>query len=92
MMGRRRKVHDIRGMPVNPKKCKTCPFQENGCLEVRHAVMERCMTVGSQMCHGTDNKTLCRGARDHQIMMFHRLKILKEPTDEAWNEAMAAFT
>ncbi len=88
----RRKTHAIRGMLVNPKKCKTCPFQEDGCQEIRRAVEERCMTVGSQTCHGTNDTTLCRGARDRQIVLFHRLGVLTAPTEQAWNEAMQALT
>ncbi len=77
---------NITGMKVNASRCHSCPFNENGCASIREMVQGRCMTEASQICHGTDNKTLCRGARDFQIQMFHRLGVLKEPTDKCWNE------
>jgi hypothetical protein len=49
------------------------------------------MSEASQLCHGTDNKTLCRGARDVQITIFHRLGVLAEPTDKCWAETWAAM-
>lgn len=80
------KTKNIQGMKVNASRCSTCPFNDDGCISVRNTVMQRCLTQASQLCHGTDNKTLCRGARDWQIEMFHRLGFLKEPTEECWNK------
>lgn len=76
----------IEGMPLNKVKCETCPFRGEGCPEVRSKVEQRVLTQASQVCHGTCNKTLCRGARDFQLQIFHRLGLLKEATDECWTE------
>lgn len=54
--------------------------------EIRQMVETRCLTEVSQICHGTNNKTLCRGARDLQLQFFFRLRVIKEPTDKAWQE------
>lgn len=86
---RHHRVRDIRDMPLNKVMCKTCPFGPDGVQEIRHVVEGRCMTVGSQICHGTGNKTLCRGARDHQLTLFHRMGVLTAATDAAWGKAMA---
>lgn len=77
---------NISGMRVNKKRCKSCPFNEGGCVSVRLKVEERVLTDASQLCHGTDNKTLCRGARDFQLQAFHRIGILEEPTDACWDK------
>lgn len=77
---------NIAGFKVNKVCCKTCPFSDGGSLQVRQSVQRRCLSVGSQLCHGTGNKTLCRGARDFQLQIFHRLGVLKEPTDKCWRE------
>jgi len=76
-------------MPVMKARCKTCPFNENGSIEVRNAVLSR-ITENSQHCHGSGwpNAThLCRGARDVQLKWMHRLGVISEPTDEAWKTA-----
>lgn len=78
----------IAGMKVNLRRCHTCPFNPDGVREIRTSVEQRCLTKASQLCHGTDNKTLCRGARDFQLMIFHRLGFLTEPTDKAWAARM----
>ena len=66
--------------------CKTCPFADDGDMAVRVSVMSRLMKA-SQHCHSTGwpkATHLCRGARDHQLMIFYCLGFLDEPTDEAW--------
>ena len=49
------------------------------------------LTKASQICHhpalhGKRQTHLCRGARDFQLMFFHRVGFLSEPTDEAWED------
>ena len=84
-----RKYRDIQGMKVNANRCKSCPFNDGGCLSIREKVEQRCLTEASQLCHGTHDTTLCRGARDFQTQVFHRLGVLKEPTDKCWEETLA---
>ena len=43
----------IAGMIVNKSRCHTCPFNDDGCIEVRNKVQQRVLTEASQMCHGT---------------------------------------
>ena len=81
------RIRNTSGMIVNKSRCKTCMFNEGGCLRTRASVEKRVLTQASQICHHTD-KTLCKGARDFQIQIFHRLGILSEPTQEAWDETM----
>lgn len=47
------------------------------------------MREASQICHhprlhGHTETHLCRGARDHQLVVFHRMGVIDAPTDEAW--------
>lgn len=73
--------------PVQKQRCATCPFNENGDQLIKANVISRILTEASQLCHHVDNKLLCRGARDYQIEIYHRLGVLAEPTDKAWSEA-----
>jgi len=82
---------NISSFPVMKSKCPTCPFHEahEGQVEIANMVRERCLTQASQICHhphlhGRKETHLCRGARDYQLEIFHRLGFLSEPTDENW--------
>jgi hypothetical protein len=91
---RRRKRYDVRDWPVMAKQCATCVLRcdEHGRYVDPHlanSVIERCLTQASQICHhsalhGKKQTHLCRGVRDFQIMIFHRMGFLSAPTDEAW--------
>ena len=84
---------NIRNLPVNVHKCATCPFGNNTDRTLQVQVIERCFTQQtSQVCHGTEGpnrepRSLCRGMRDVQLQIFHRMGLLDEPTDEAWEKA-----
>jgi len=82
---------NVSNFPVMKKTCPSCPFGEGNWSEVTDMVKGRCITKASQICHHPrlHNKReshLCRGARDFQITIFHRLGVLKEPTDKCWRE------
>lgn len=86
---------DITHMPVMKGMCSTCPFHEQhiGQIEIADMVRKRCLTEASQICHhprlhGKKETHLCRGARDFQLMIFHRLGVIDEATDEAWERAL----
>jgi hypothetical protein len=89
-----RKATNISGWPVMKGKCPTCPFNkdENGrdaVPDIADMVRLRCLTEASQICHhprfhGKKEDHLCRGARDFQLELFHKLGVLSEPTDRAW--------
>lgn len=83
-------MSDVRNMPVMKAKCATCPFGPDGDPHVQANVVSRLLT-GSQECHstghpvyGTQATHLCRGARDWQLTILHRMGLLTEPTDEAF--------
>jgi hypothetical protein len=87
---------DISIWPVMKARCPTCPFGDgtgkDRVPEIANMVRQRCLTEASQICHhprlhGKPEKHLCRGARDYQLEIFHRLGVIREPTDKAWNEA-----
>lgn len=95
----RRTRRNCANMPVMKRQCATCPFRtdERG----RHAdprlvnkIQVQCLSEASQICHhpaleGKPETHLCRGARDFQLTIFHRLGIIDAPTDEAWNRRVA---
>lgn len=89
------KTIDTTGMPVRKQQCSTCvfkPVHEGGGAELtaeRHAeIRANCINGINQICHHDDNKTICRGGRDFQLMIWSRLGIIPEPTDEALAKAI----
>lgn len=80
----------ITGWPVMKSKCPSCPFGPNGNEDVRNSVVTRLFSA-SQICHhpalhGKEENRLCRGARDLQLQMLHRMGMLNNPTDECFAE------
>lgn len=87
-----------RALPVMKRCCPTCPFHAGGWTHVRGLLEERSMTA-TPICHSTGPEALkkgrswikqehaCRGARDLQLQLMFRLGVIKEPTDESWDEA-----
>jgi hypothetical protein len=84
--------------------CKTCPFRQEGFTEVRSLLSDRALTEATPICHSTGSSMvtlrrhkvfkkshLCRGARDLQLQVFHRLGVIDAPTDEAWARTWAAM-
>lgn len=91
---------DIAEFPVMKKKCTTCPFRENEqgrCNDPRlvDRIKKEVLIEASQICHhprldGKEETHLCRGARDFQLEILHRIGFLDTPTDESWNERKKA--
>lgn len=85
-----KKLVDTRYWEVMPKRCGSCPFNDNGDQQTRGMVEKRCINSASQICHhprlkGGKQTHLCRGARDFQLKIFFRMGFISAPTDEAWN-------
>jgi len=91
------KARNIERFLVMSKQCKTCPFRKD--KQGKHRdnklvarIQIQSLKEGNQICHrprleGKTETHLCRGARDYQLEIFHRLGILDEPTDKCWAEA-----
>jgi hypothetical protein len=86
---------DIKNVDVMKKRCPTCPFGEKGkrdrCPSIANMVRERCLSEASQICHhpflhGKPQTHLCRGARDFQLELFHRLGVIEDESDLAWDK------
>ena len=83
---------DIAGWPVMKRQCSTCPFRPKGDVELASQVLQRSLMKASQICHHPKLKSkkeihLCRGARDMQLTVLHRLGWIEEPTDECFKKA-----
>jgi hypothetical protein len=81
---------------VRAKQCATCPFRTNKDPQLVARIQKQCLTEASQICHHPalhDEKEfeLCRGARNFQLEIFHRLGVIKAPTDEAWQETREKY-
>ncbi len=87
---------EVAERPVRKEQCPTCVFKREceGGINLapgRRAQIEDYVLKGAnQICHHDDNKTICRGGREFQLMMWSRMGIIKEPTEEALAEAMKA--
>ena len=88
---------NIQNYPVMKKQCKTCPFNKDNRGRYQDPklvdrIKRDVLSEASQICHHPvlTNKLethLCRGARDFQLQIFHRIEFLEEATDEAWERA-----
>lgn len=85
--------------PVMNKQCKSCIFRHDGnqvrLSSERMAEISSYLVKGTQhICHtpqaGSKDNLICRGGRDFQLQVFHRLGVIAEPTDESLSEAMQA--
>jgi len=86
---------NTRDWKVMRTQCATCPFRINA--YGRHndpalvtKIQARCLSEASQICHhprlkGRRETRLCRGARNFQLAIFHRIGFLVAPTDAAWD-------
>jgi hypothetical protein len=99
LIGARFELRKIEDWPVMKRSCPTCPFgimeggrrrDEQLCARIE----AQALGTASQICHhrslhGKPENSLCRGARNFQLMIFHRLGVIAEPTDKAWDETRA---
>lgn len=86
-------------LPVRKDMCSTCPFRPDGWTDVRPLLEER-LLHSTPICHST-GKALkldggkrikshaCRGARNQQLVHWHRIGFIAAPTDEAWFAKLA---
>lgn len=87
---------NVQGWPVMKSCYSTCPFGEGGDQELKDTIIQRIAGMAaSQICHhprmhGKKETHLCRGARDFQLTILHRMGMIAEPTDEAFKEASEA--
>lgn len=87
-------MQEVCNFPVMGAQCPTCPFRidargRHPDPQLVNQIQLRCLTKASQICHhprlqGKPETHLCRGARNYQIEILHRLGLLDAPTDTAW--------
>jgi len=78
-------------IPVYP--CYSCPFAGKKPVELTPEKLkyyyEQLLNGCSQhICHSA-KKTICRGGRTIQLRWFYFLGLIAEPTDAAFNQAIA---
>lgn len=85
-------------LPVRKTMCATCPFRPGSPTAYLAAdLAASACSEASRICHstGSDNlfhrrtgkkQHICRGARDLQLGLMTALRVISEPTDEAWNK------
>ena len=65
-------------LPVMKAHCKTCPFKCDESNRMRDAelasrVTERTLFKAHQLCHGTSDKTRCKGSFDYNFAIYDRM-------------------
>ncbi|MEG3840488.1 hypothetical protein [Microcoleus sp. herbarium14] len=82
--------NDLRTYPVQKTPCKTCPFAGTHPLELDDlaSYYENLLGNGQHFCHSVENTKICRGGRDIQLMWLCSIRMLDEPTDEAFDKAI----
>jgi hypothetical protein len=88
---------NVKNWPVMDQCCPTCPFRTMNDPLLVAEIQRRVLTEGSQVCHhprlhGGKQTHLCRGARDFQLIIFSRLGVIENATDEAWKKAQQTKT
>lgn len=80
---------ELRNPPMK-RQCKTCIFRPgDSMITPRRLVEIQTYLIGgnAHLCH-TDGARACRGGRHYQLVIWHRLHMIAEPTDAALAEAM----
>lgn len=81
-------TRDTRTMPVRKRQCATCVFKAecDGGIHLaagrREEIQVNLLRGINQICHH-GNSSICRGGRDFQLQVFHRMGIIDAPTDAA---------
>lgn len=80
-------------LKVCSKPCDSCPFE--GKKPVRllpHRLDEIYRNIvnlqGQHYCHSSDNKLICRGARNLQVKILYIIGIIPELSNESFEETM----
>lgn len=87
-----------RRSPVMPAQCKSCIFRHDG-NQTQLApgrlveIQEYLMHGTPHICHtpqiqGSKMEFACRGGRDFQLQIWHRMGIISAPTDQALADEM----
>lgn len=85
-------------MKVRKTQCETCVFKDecDGGVVLgdgrREEIKQNLLNGINQLCHHDNNKTICRGGRNFQLQIFHRMNLIPEPTDEALAKEIAVVT
>jgi hypothetical protein len=88
-----KRKRDLSAYKVPAHPCHSCPFAGKKPVELAPErlkyYIEQLLNGGSQhICHSA-KKTICRGGRTIQLRWFYLLGLITEPTDEAFDQAIA---
>jgi len=91
----------VKAPPVQPAQCGSCIFRENGNkVELAAGRLDEIKTYllrgTAHRCHqpeaeGRRKTIICRGGRDWQLQVWHRIGLNEAPTDEAQTVKMVAL-
>lgn len=89
-------------LPLRKNMCPTCPFRKGSPYEYLKRDLAISTHSVSRICHSTGSNNainrrtglprhICRGARDVQLDLLHKLGFIDAPTDEAWNATRVKY-
>lgn len=83
---------DLRKFSVQPKPCRSCPFEGEEPLQLLPKdyakYIENLNGKGQHLCHSANNRAISRGGRNIQLKILYARGVLSSPTDEAFNQAV----
>jgi hypothetical protein len=86
-------VFKVRRLKLRRNKCKTCPFGGGSNLfsvNTIDGIKNNVINGINHICHSED-KYICRGARNYCLNMWHRMGRIESPTDEGLYKAMISI-
>ena len=88
-----KRKRDLSTYRILAHPCHSCPFAGREPVQLAPEQLkyyyEQLLNGGSQhICHSTE-KTICRGGRTIQLRWFCLIGLIPEPTDQAFNQAVA---
>lgn len=89
-------IRDLSAYNVPEKPCYSCPFAGKRPIPLAPDRLkyyyDQLLNGGSQhLCHSAE-KTICRGGRNIQLRGFYAIGMIKKPTHEPFNQAVAEIT
>lgn len=79
-------------MKINLIECRSCPFRKGGLnlgITKMNEIVGYLIGGENHLCHSDrTNHTICRGGRDYQLEIWHRVGMIDHPTDDALSNAL----
>lgn len=87
------KHKDLRQVPIQPKRCRSCPFGGEQPIDLSPESLaeytRKVVNLESQhICHSARRTVLCRGGRELMLSVMTARGWISAPTNEAYDKAL----